>query len=218
MSGNNQIKGLIFDCYGTLIDIKTDENSPYTYDAVSKWLQYHGVKIGPDTLKENYFRKVKAKMAQSDEKCPEIKIEEIFADICSENSIWDINTIELGIETSKVFRSASLRKLEIFQESVAVLVKHFYMPKCIVSNGQRVFSEQELRFLGLYDHFDFIVFSSDLGYKKPDHRLFKYAMERLGLEPHQLLSLGDTLENDIIPPQELGMRSMHIKEAWEFMS
>lgn len=218
MFENHQIKGLIFDCYGTLIDIKTEENNPSTYDMVSKWLRYHGVKIGPDTLKEEYLGKVNAKMENSEEKFPEIKVEEIFAEICAENTMWDINAQALGIETSKVFRSASLRRLDILQQSVALIVKHFYMPMCIVSNGQRVFSEQELRFLGLYDHFDFVIFSSDLGYKKPDHRLFKQALERLGLEPDQVLSIGDTVENDIIPPQELGMKAMHIMDAWEILS
>jgi putative hydrolase of the HAD superfamily len=218
MFEDHQIKGMIFDCYGTLIDINTDEQSRNTHDMLSKWLQYHGVKIDPDLLKETYFDKVKAKMKASGEKCPEIKIEEIFAEICEENSIWDINSLNLGIEASRVFRSASLRRLEIFQQSVAVIVKHFYMPMCVVSNGQRVFSEQELRFLGLYDHFDFVIFSSDMGYKKPDHRLFKHALERLELEPHEVLSLGDTIENDVIPPQELGMKAMHIKDAWKLLS
>ena len=47
----SEIKGMIFDCYGTLIDIDTDENDYYTYDTVSKWLKYKGVKIDPEVLK-----------------------------------------------------------------------------------------------------------------------------------------------------------------------
>lgn len=79
------------------------------------------------------------------------------------------------------------------------------------------FSELELRFLGLYDYFDFVIFSSDVGYKKPDLRLFMTALKRmeLELEPKCVLSLGDSYENEILPARKLGMRAMTIEEAWK---
>lgn len=214
MFESSQIKGFIFDCYGTLIDIDTDEQDFYTYNTVSKWLNYKGVKIDPDILKADYNSKIKDKMAASNEQYPEVRVEEIFAEICNENAIWKSDTTYLGIETSKVFRSASLRRLRPYQESIAILKKYNNTPKCIISNGQRVFSEKELRFLGLYESFDHVIFSSDIRYKKPDKRIFKIALERMKLKPEEVLAIGDTVENDIIPPQEMGMQAMHIQDAW----
>jgi putative hydrolase of the HAD superfamily len=215
MSESSQIKGMIFDCYHTLIDIQTDESSFDTYDAISKWLQYQGVKIDPNALKDEYRNKAKHIVETSAESYPEIKVEDIFGSICSNYSVWDIDEKELGIETSRVFRSASLRKIEAYPQSLMLLEKYRDVPKCIVSNGQRVFSELELKFLGLHEYFDFIIFSSDHGYKKPDTRLFEKALERLGFEAHEVMSVGDTPENDIFPPQELGMQAMHIHDAWK---
>jgi putative hydrolase of the HAD superfamily len=77
-----------------------------------------------------------------------------------------------------------------------------------------VFSEKELRFLGLYEFFDHVIFSSDVRYKKPDQRIFRIALERMKLKPEEVLSVGDTTENDIIAPQEIGMEAMHIYDAW----
>lgn len=211
----SEIKGMIFDCYGTLIDIDTDENDYYTYDTISKWLKYKGVKIDPETLKKDYHSKIKDKMVASKETYPDVRVEEIFGEICSENAIWKSDTTYLGIETSKVFRSASLRRLQPFQASLDILKKYNNLPKCLVSNGQRVFSEKELRFLGLYDFFDYVIFSSDVKYKKPDHRIFKTVLDRLNLKPGEVLSIGDTVENDIIAPQEMGMQAMHIYDAWK---
>ena len=54
MLQNGKIKGLIFDCYKTLIDIRTDEGSWETNEKVSKWLLYQGVRIEPDRLREEY--------------------------------------------------------------------------------------------------------------------------------------------------------------------
>ncbi|MCC4771709.1 HAD-IA family hydrolase [Methanosarcina sp. DH2] len=212
-----QIKGVIFDCYQTLIDIHTEEHRIETYETVSAWLAYHGVKIKPEKLWDMYTFKVHERMEDSKEIYPEIKVEDIFAEICGENSIWKIDEKLLGIETSRVFRAASIRKLRPFPQSVKLIEHCINIPKCIISNGQRVFSELELRFLGLYDYFDFVIFSSDVGYKKPDLRLFMTALKRMGLElePKCVMSLGDSYENEILPARKLGMRAMTIEEAWK---
>lgn len=214
MFESSGIKGMIFDLYGTLIDIRTDEDDFYTYDTVSKWLQYKGVKIDPEVLRSEYHSKIADRMAVSKEQYPEVRVEEIFAEICSENAIWKSDTTYLGIETSKVFRSASLRRMRPFEESLKLLQRYKGIPKCLVSNGQRVFSEKELRFLGLYEYFDHVIFSSDVRYKKPDHRIFKIALDRLKLKPDEVLSIGDTMENDVITPREIGMEAMHVYDAW----
>ena len=213
-----RVKGVIFDCYQTLIDIHTEEHSLETYQVMSAWLAYQGVKIDPKKLWDTYMFKVKDRMDHSKEIYPEVRVEEIFAEICRENSIWKIDEKSLGIETSRVFRAASIRKLRAFPQSVELLTEHcINVPKCIISNGQRVFSELELRFLGLYDYFDFVIFSSDVGYKKPDLRLFMTALKRMGLElePKCVISIGDSYENEILPARKLGMKAMTIEEAWK---
>jgi putative hydrolase of the HAD superfamily len=210
-------KGVIFDCYETLIDIHTEEHEIETYNTVSAWLAYHGVKIKPEKLWDTYMLKVRERMEESKEIYPEIKVEDIFAEICMENSIWKIDEKGLGIEASRVFRAASIRKLRPFPESIKLIEHCINIPKCVISNGQRVFSELELRFLGLYDYFDFVIFSSDVGYKKPDLRLFMTALKRMGLElePKCVMSIGDSYENEILPARKLGMRAMTIEEAWK---
>lgn len=216
MLQNGKIKGLIFDCYKTLIDIRTDEKSRETNERLSRWLLYQGVRIEPDRLREEYRRKVIQRLGSSGHQHPDIRIEEIFTEICAENAFREIDPKWLGVETARTFRTASLRKLEAYPQSLRLLDKYRNVPKCIVSNAQRVFTEQELRFLNLYDQFNFVILSSDHRIKKPDTRLFKLALDQLGLEPWEVLSIGDTPENDIYPPQSLGMNAMHIREAWKY--
>ncbi|MCQ6962988.1 HAD family hydrolase [Methanolobus chelungpuianus] len=212
-----RVKGLIFDCYHTIVDIKTDESDYYTYDTVSKWLQYQGVMIDPRRLKGEYHALAKETVEASGEEHAEIRVEEIFERICRDNSVWDIDEHKLGIETSKVFRSASLRKIGVFPESLKIIEESPSLIKCMLSNGQRVFSELELRFLGLYDLFDIIIFSSDVRYKKPNPKIYRLALEKMQLEPWEVIFIGDTPENDIIAPQEMGMQAMHIQDAWKLL-
>lgn len=65
MLQNGKIKGLIFDCYKTLIGIKTDEGSRETNERVSKWLLYQGVRIEPDRLREEYRWKIIGRLGNS---------------------------------------------------------------------------------------------------------------------------------------------------------
>jgi len=211
------VKGVIFDCYETLIDIHTEEHSLETYQVLSGWLAYQGVKIEPKKLWDTYMLKVRDRMEHSKEIYPEVRVEEIFAEICRENSFWKIDESSLGVEASRVFRAASIRKLRVFPQSIKLIEHCINLPKCIISNGQRVFSELELRFLGIHDYFDFVIFSSDVGYKKPDLRLFVTALKKMGLEfePKCVMSIGDSNENDLVPAKKLGMHTMHIEEAWK---
>lgn len=216
--GIEGIKGVIFDCYQTLINIETDEDDLYTNEVVSKWLRYQGVKIGPEELREEYRRRAKERMEASHEKYPEIEVEDVFAEICDEYSLWPIDEERVAIEAARVFRSASIREFDVFPQSVKLLEMCKHLSLCVVSNAQRVFSELEIKYLQIYHYFDFVMFSSDYGFKKPDDRLFYTALKRLKLEPGKILAIGDSEENDLIPPREMGMKTMHINQAWRLVS
>lgn len=214
--GLQGIKGILFDCYRTLIDITTDENDQKTYESVSNWLIYQGVRITPDQLKREYKGSCLLGTQGTRREHPEVRVEKIFEVICKQHSLWDIDETNLGEETARAFRSASLRKLQVFPQSMRLLEELKDYPLGVVSNGQRVFSEIELKYLDLFEHFKSVIFSSDLGFKKPDPRIFLAGARALGLNEEEVLYIGDNFENDIIPSVKLGMKSMHIEEAWRF--
>ena len=208
------IKGVMFDCYKTLIDIKTDEKDQKTYEPVSRWLIYHGVNISPQDLMNEYRGRCKEELERRGERNGELKVEDVFSKICRPHTSGPINDITVGIEAARLFRAASVRRLRPFPQSVRLLEKLRGYPLGIVSNGQRVFSEQELRHLGIYSYFNFVISSSDFGYKKPDSRIFMAGAGNLGLPHHDILYIGDSWDNDINPSRGIGMKAMHIEDAW----
>jgi len=214
--GLNGVKGVIFDCYKTLIDIKTDEKDLKTYEPVSKWLMYHGVNISPQDLMNEYRWRCKEELERRGEWHSELKVEDVFSKIIRQHASWPVNDVNIGIEASRLFRSASVKRLKAFPQTYRLLEKLKGYPLGIVSNGQRVFSELELRQLGLYGYFRFVIFSSDFGYKKPDSRIFMAGASQLGLGPHEILYIGDSYENDINPSRGLGMKAMHTEDAWRY--
>ncbi|MCT8337083.1 HAD family hydrolase [Methanoculleus sp. Afa-1] len=208
------VEGVLFDCYGTLIDILTDERDIRTYRYLSWWLIYQGVRIAPQDLRDLYTGRVREALDRTGGPHPEVRVEEVFAGICAEHSIWEIDTARLGAETARAFRAASIRRLGVIEASRRLLDLFSTKKTGTVSNGQRVFSEQEMRAFGLYDRLDFVIFSSDLGYQKPDPRIYAAALDRMGLQAPDVLFIGDNPENDVDAPREIGMQALHVEEAW----
>ncbi len=65
--------------------------------------------------------------------------------------------------------------------------------------------------LELFDCFDQLFISSEVGFHKPDPRLFKYALERLNMAPEKLCMLGNDIELDLRPAADLGMQTIWFK-------
>lgn len=213
-----RVHAVLFDCYDTLLDISVDERSLCSYQTLSTWAAYQGVRITPEDLREEYRTRVAALMAQSTEAHPEVRVEEIFAGICRDYAVWPVDETILGVLFARSFRAATVRRLGAFPRSRRLLSALYSYPLGVVSNGQRVFSEVELRMFGLAPFFRTIVFSSDIGCKKPDDRIFRIALRRIGAEPEEALFIGDSMTNDILPARRLGMQALHIREAWPLFS
>jgi putative hydrolase of the HAD superfamily len=213
-----RVRAVLFDCYDTLLDISTDEKGLSGYQTLSTWAAYQGVRIAPEELRDEYRQRIAWTMAQSTDAHPEVRVEEIFAGICRDYAAWPVDETILGVLFARSFRAATVRKLGAFPRSRRLLSALYGYPLGVVSNGQRVFSEVELRMFGLAPFFTAVVFSSDVGCKKPDDRIFQVALRRLGVEAEEALFIGDSMTNDILPARRLGMQAIPITKAWPLFS
>lgn len=60
-----------------------------------------------------------------------------------------------------------------------------------------------------------IVESAEVGVRKPSPRIYEMAVEQLGLKPTDIVVVGDSMTNDIIPATSLGCRAIWFKgEGW----
>ncbi len=64
---------------------------------------------------------------------------------------------------------------------------------------------------GLIEFLDVVVDSNRVGSQKPDPKIFRHALEQLGLPAHQVIFVGDSYERDMIPSRELGMKTVWLK-------
>jgi putative hydrolase of the HAD superfamily len=56
------------------------------------------------------------------------------------------------------------------------------------------------------------AFSSRVGVRKPDPRIYRVALDQLGLPPTEVLYVGDRLLEDVKGPKALGMRALLTRE------
>ena len=71
---------------------------------------------------------------------------------------------------------------------------------------------EQLEAVGLKDYFDAVTFSSEVGLRKPDRRIYAAALGKLGVEARRVLFVGDRLREDVDGPQRLGMRAVLLRE------
>ncbi len=79
---------------------------------------------------------------------------------------------------------------------------------CNTGRGPGHALRELMRREGILDYFDATVFSDEIGYGKPDPRIFLTAAERLELKPRDILHVGDNLENDVRGAQSAGMKTI----------
>ncbi len=90
----------------------------------------------------------------------------------------------------------------------------------IISNGSGETQRRKLRAAGLLDAFtpDRIWISGEVGWAKPDSRLFLLAVQALGETPQHCLYVGDCEENDWSGARNAGLRACLVERSLEARS
>ena len=82
----------------------------------------------------------------------------------------------------------------------------------IIAN-QKLGTAERLASWGLRQYFDVIAASAELGYAKPDKKIFEKAFELAGCIAEESVMVGDRLDNDIIPAKAIGMKTVWVKNG-----
>ena len=74
--------------------------------------------------------------------------------------------------------------------------------------------QERLKALGIEQFFSVIVGSGDVGLKKPDPAIFKEALAQAQCLSEQAVMIGDRLDNDILPAQQVGMQTVWVRQGF----
>ena len=76
------------------------------------------------------------------------------------------------------------------------------------SNSFGHLQRSRLEQAGILPYFEDTYISMDIGYDKPDIRFYQEALRRYGLQPHEVLMIGDSMTTDVIGAQKAGMDAL----------
>jgi len=200
----DQIKAVLFDMYGTLVDIKTDEHREDVFESLSRFLEYRRMFIPGRELKELYFAQINQQIAKSRENYPEIDVALAFENVLNQ---YGMNSNRyLAMITTQLYRSLTRERLRLFNDTFWTLNKFRKKYRLgIISDAQRLFCKPELRSLRVENFFDVIVISSDFGFRKPDPRLFNIALTIFNLKPSEAAYIGNNFETDAVGAKVAGL-------------
>jgi putative hydrolase of the HAD superfamily len=123
----------------------------------------------------------------------ELSDDELARFLEAEHAAWE-PARRLGADTHALLESLRDRGLKLG------LVSNAFDPGWLL--------RRDLEQMGLAERLDFSVFSSEVGVRKPDPRIFECALEALGVEPERALFVGDRLYEDVRGAGELGMTTV----------
>ena len=212
------IRGLIFDINGTLTDINTDERHGEIYRTLSNLLLYQGIVLSENELRKLYFRIMKEQRGATGERHPEFDATGIFREIIRRHATDFTRRLPAGrlnglpVFLAETFRAASLFRLKLYQgvrETIKQLHPQYHL--AVVSDGQAAYAVPELNAVGLLAYFSPILVSGDLGYRKPDGRLFARALSVMRMRPEEVLFIGNDMYRDVYGARESGLKTVFFK-------
>lgn len=207
---------LVFDLYGTLVDIHTEEDDT-VWEKTAIYFGFYGVHYTGPELKAAFSQAMaqrKALAGQSYECFPDIPFEPVMAELFRIKGVEE-DADRLGSQASQLFRIASMEYIRLYPgvpEALAMLRQKGYR-LWLLSNAQRVFTAFELRHLGLGEQLDGIYISSDFGCRKPDGRFFRALLEEQQLDITKCLMIGNDRDTDIAGAKAVGMDTLYMHTA-----
>ncbi|MCM1136507.1 MAG: HAD family hydrolase [Clostridium sp.] len=221
-----EYKNYIFDLYGTLVDIHTNEGKASLWKYLAQLFGMMGAVYEPGELKRQYKKLygeetgrnlLRVRSELGDEKIAageiEIHLENVFEKLFEEKNV-EIDGKQAW-QISLIFRSLSMSSINLYEGVGELFTRLREAGKKIylLSNAQRMFTEPEMKLLDFYDCFDGIIYSSDEGVKKPSFYFYDAIFKKYELKKEESVMIGNEYIADIFGAHNYGIDSMYVHTA-----
>ena len=208
MIDTTKIKGLLFDYGGTI-----DSNGLHWAEVI--WLAYEALQV---PVSKEVFREAYVYGERTLGKNPIVQPHHTFLDMlrlkCDLQIQWLQQEGHLPVSIQPAMqladwcyayaRQAIDRARPILRQLAAryplVLVSNFY------GNIESVLHDFALDGL-----FGSIVESAVVGVRKPNPAIFQMGVDRLGMQPEEVVVIGDSYDKDIVPATQIGCQTIWLK-------
>ncbi len=208
------IKGIIFD-YGGTLDSGGDHWSEVIWDAYRKC----GIDIDKSLFRDAYVH-AERELARTRHILPHhnfrdllgIKMRIELQYVCGHGALPAECLDEKARQTADECYASARASIERARPVLETLAAHY--PLVLVSNFYGNV-ESVLRDFDLDRYFRSVIESAVVGVRKPDPAIFRMGVEALGMQPGEVLVVGDSYRKDIVPAESLGCSVLWLKgKGW----
>ena len=207
----------IFDLYGTLVDIRTDESADKFWEKVADIYESYGAKYDAKEIRTHYHKFSKREERIEHFTHPlykniEIDLERVFKRLYAKKGVKaDKKIIE---DTAVRFRKASTEFIKLYDGVIDLLesLKNAGKNVYLLSNAQRCFTYPELVELGIVQYFDGIFISSDHSCCKPSKVFFDKLLKKYKLEKNRSIMIGNDCISDMGGAKKAGLDALYIHQ------
>ncbi len=210
-------KNYIFDLYGTLIDVRTDEDTPELWDKMVLLYGYKGARYTAYELQSKYkelcsAEKSRVKKAHPQRRHVDINLTNVFKGLYAHKGV-EVSD-EVASFTANAFRCCSTEHIRLYKGVIELLeaLKKKGKKLYILSNAQHDFTVPEIQMLGIDKYFDDIIISADVECKKPDPHIFEILFDRNPMEKSESIMIGNDCVSDIRCAYEFGIETLYIHQ------
>jgi putative hydrolase of the HAD superfamily len=207
----SKYKAIIFDLYGTLLDIHTDEEKDSLWRRLAYFYCAKGAIYSETEIKSSYLQLVEAELQQIEGvEYPDFDILKVFERLFTDRHIL-VDDQEL-LEVATLFRLLSLDYVKPYDGALELLrlIRCSSFKLILLTNAQRAFTVNELKATQLIHYFDSIYISSDFEASKPEAKFFDAMLCEEGLEGNQCLFIGNDHRTDIKGANLMGMDTIYV--------
>jgi putative hydrolase of the HAD superfamily len=123
---------------------------------------------------------------------------------------FGIKDVKIAIEIVNTYNTlkAELVKLFPYAEQTLIELKSCGIKMALITNGEAEMQRAKVEKTGLEKYFPVCLIEGELGYGKPDPRIFQLALDSLQVSSTSTWMVGDRLEFDILGAQKMGIFSI----------
>ena len=121
-----------------------------------------------------------------------------------------VDNIEFAAQLADVF-GKNRRKRHVLYDDVGPFLEEFskFYRLGLLTNGAPDLQHEKIDGSGIREYFVAIVISGEVGFGKPERRIYEIMLNQLDVRPEQAMMIGNSLKSDIKGAQATGM-----KTAW----
>lgn len=209
----NLPEAVFFDLDGTLIDYAMSRETGYL-TAVKEYANFIG---SPDinaivagiVIKADWFWSDESRNAKWRKNVPEARreiVRMVFSD--------------LGIHLDRIAIKIADRCSEIREQTISLIsgavetlssMKSLRIKLALITNGGKERQREKIVRFGLESMFDSIFVEEEVGFAKPDIRIYELALKALKIQrPENAWMVGDNITWDVIAPQKIGIKGFWV--------